>query len=482
MASLIELNTFKEIYFWNFGIVQYFKIPIANIFYSFQDYALSFVNNTSTLYDATYNQLAKTDEFNHDLENYDTIFICIFNQKLMVQTVYKNKSRVSIYNTDFSKDIFNYEIPTKNQIIYLWNNAPYIIHYSDQMLILNSLDGITYRIYDLPCQVVYLSNVVCFKKGLFGLAKLINNKYCIFKCSHTKIKYSNFFQIDFAFTFLSIDYDNDLFKIHVLQSQSQTLIVLSMRAKELMIHKRLPIRAVPIPDYQLLPSNVLEKLVLKTLKNDKLHFDLSKLRKLDDAPISMKNVAPPPIASKVFRLQSAKYFDYFKWIVDNYDSVAVDTVFFFDKMQYNLIIQFADNQLVETLFMDAVSNPFDIFIMTNGKLVFANQTFYTRKLKKEFIHDKLPVSMQCAQSRQDDYEPTRVVSNYEIKKLLQYILRFNIPNTRIIYWTPFQFFKINMKYIWNRPKKYWENFYAQLNIDHEFEKCMPFLFYNIITG
>ena len=177
MSSLIELNTFKEIYFWNFGIVQYFKIPIANIFYSFQDYALSFLNNTSTLYDTTYNQLAKTDEFNHDLENYDTIFICVFNQKLMVQTVYKNISRISIYNTDFSKDIFNYEIPTKNQIIYLWNNAPYIILYSDHMLILNSLDVITYRIYALPCPVVYLSNVVCFKKGLFGLSKLINNKY-----------------------------------------------------------------------------------------------------------------------------------------------------------------------------------------------------------------------------------------------------------------------------------------------------------------
>ena len=354
------------------------------------------------------------------------------NQKLMVQTVYKNISHVSIYNTDFSKDIFNYEIPTKNQIIYLWNNAPYIIHHSDQMLILNSLDGITYRVYALPCPVVYLSNVVCFKKGLFGLAKLINNKYCIFKCGHTKIKYSNFFDIDFAFTCLSIDCDNDLFKIHVLQSESQELIVLSMRVKDLLVHVSLPLRAVPIPDYQLLPSNVLEKLVLKTLKNDKLQFDLSKLRKLDDVPISIKDVAPPQIASKVFRLQSAKYFDYFKWIVDNYDSVAYETVFFFDKMQYNLIIQFADNQLVEPLRMDAVSKPFDIFIMTNGKLVFANQTFYTRKLKKEFIHDKLAVSLQCAQSRQDYYEPSRVVSNYEIKKLLQYVLRFNIPNTRII--------------------------------------------------
>lgn len=482
MSSLIELNTFKEIYFWNFGIVQYFKIPIANIFYSFQDYALSFLNNTSTLYDATYNQLAKTDEFNHDLENYDKIFICVFNQKLMVQTVYNNKSHVSIYNTDFSKDIFNYEVSTKNQIIYLWNNAPYIIHYSDRMLILNSLEGITHRVYAFPCPVVYLSNVVCFKKGLFGLAKLINNKYCIFKCGNTKIKYSNFFEIDFAFTFLSIDYDNDLFKIFVLQSESHELIVLSMRVKELLIHASLPIRDVPIPDYQLLPNNVLEKLVMKTLKNDKLHFDLSKLRKLDDAPVSIKDLTPPVIASKVFRLQSGKYFDYFKWIVDNYDSVAYETVFFFDKMQYNLIIQFADNQLVEPLHMDAVSKPFDIFVWTNGKLVFANQTFYTRKLKKEFIQDNLSVSMQCAQSRQDYYEPSRVVSNFEIKKLLQYILRFNIPNTRIIYWTPFQFFKLNMKYIWNRPKKYWENIYAQLNVDNEFEKFMPFLFYNIING
>jgi len=132
--------------------------------------------------------------------------------------------------------------------------------------------------------------------------------------------------------------------------------------------------------------------------------------------------------------------------------------------------------------MDAVSKPFDLFIMTLGKLVFSNQTFYTRKFKKEFIHAALSVSLQCAQSQQDYYEPSRIASSAEIKKLLQYVLRLNIPNTRILYWTPFQFFKINMKYIWNRPKTYWENIYGQLNIDYEFEKFMPFLFYNIING
>jgi len=482
--SFVDLNTFKEIHFWNFGIVQYYKIPISNAIFSFQNYALSFLNNISTLYDDNYNPIANTDEFTHGIEQYDTIYVSPFNQKLMVQFISKDVSYLSIYNPDFSKDILNYQINTNHQIIYLWNNLPYTIIYSNQKITLFSLDGIVYRVYDIPFNLVYISNFVCFKKGLYALGKLMNNKYVIMKCGKKNMMYSNYFSIDFTFQFLSVDFDNDLFKIHILSSNDDNLTVMSIKLNDLLVHKQLIAYAISVPDYKLLPTNILEKLIPKQLKNDTLQFDISKLQKLD-APttvISTQKKIDKTQPSKIIQVKSSKYFDYFKWIVDNYDSAKNETVIFFNQPQYNIQIEHNDNIIVESLSMESIANNFDIFIMTLGKIVFVNQTFYIRKLKKQFINEQLKISLNCAQTNCDYYEKNKPVSETELKKLLRYIFYFNIPNNKLLLWTPFQYFKLNMKLIWNRPKIYWENIYNKLNTDFEFEKYMPFLFYNIIKG
>jgi hypothetical protein len=482
--SFVDLNTFKEIHFWNCGgIVQYYKIPISNFIFSFQHYALSFLNNTGTLYDDNYNRIANTDEFNHGIEKYDTIYVCPFNQKLMVQFISNDVSYISIYNTDFSRDILNHQIKTTHQIIYLWNNLPYTVAYSNQRILLHSLDGVLYRVYDVPFKLVYISNFVCFKKGLYGLGKLFNNNYVIIKCGK-KMKYTNYFSIDYTFQFLSVDFENDLFKIHLLSSSNDNnLMVMSMLLKDLLVHEQRVAHANAIPDFQLLPTNILEKIIPKQLKKNELQFDISKLKKLDDIlPKQIKIDDDPPPPSKIIQVKSSKYFDYFKWIVDNYDSAKNETVIFFKETQYNLQIEHLDNIIVEPLQMGSIANNFDIFIMTLGKIVFSNQTFYIRKLKKQYINERLVVPLNCANTNCDYYQKYKNVSESEMKQLLRYIFYLNIPNNKLLLWTPFQYFKLNMKLIWNRPKIYWENIYNKLNTDFVFETLMPFLFYNIIKG
>jgi hypothetical protein len=80
------------------------------------------------------------------------------------------------------------------------------------------------------------------------------------------MKYTNYFSIDYTFQFLSVDFENDLFKIHLLSSSNDNnLMVMSMLLKDLLVHEQRVAHANAIPDFQLLPTNILEKIIPKQL-------------------------------------------------------------------------------------------------------------------------------------------------------------------------------------------------------------------------
>ena len=98
------------------------------------------------------------------------------------------------------------------------------------------------------------SNFVCFKRTIYVLGKLKNNKYVYIKLGKS-LKYSNYFSLDYPiFKHISIDYHNDIFKLIILQNDNN-LIVISKKIKEYLTHKLDKFNIMSIPDFELKTNN-----------------------------------------------------------------------------------------------------------------------------------------------------------------------------------------------------------------------------------
>ena len=492
--SLVNLNTFIEIDFWNdTTIVNNYTIHLSNFIYSIHSYYISIYNSITTIYDNDLQIIAKSDTL--ITNDYDNIYISTYNNKLVLQTINKSQNKINIYNSDCSKYLENFSVDTMNQVIYIWNNQPFFIVYRNCSFLFYCMDKKLYCYYKLPFELQSYSNFICFKRNIYILGKLTNHKYVYIKLGKS-LKYSNYFSLDYPdFKHLSIDYHNDIFKLIILQND-KNIIVITKKIKEYLTHTSDKFHIIPIPDFELNPNNyrsISESGNLKNLNEkirgrwlDEIILDVSNLKKLDEnqpknVVISLEKVITKDVIDTVY-CKSSSYFDYFKWIVDNYDDAQNKTIIFYNNFEYNIGIEFADNYIIHNLNMDTFSKNIDNFIMTFGKLVLGNKTFYTRILKKTLIHQNIQIGLNCNETSFDYYKKKMEISTYELSKILRILLTYEIPNRGILYWTPYQYFKINMKLIWNRPKNYWVKIYEKLNIDSQLENIMPYLFYNIFKG
>ena len=493
--SLVNLNKFIEIDFWSDStIVDNYTINLSNLIFSIHNYYISVYNSITTIYNNDLQIIAKNDTIITD--DYNNIYISTYNNKVVFQIINKSVTKINIYDSDFSKYIENYRVDTPDQIIYIWNNQPFHIVYRNCSFLFYCMDKKLYCYYTLPFELQSYSNFVCFKRNIYVLGKLTNNKYVYIKLGKT-LKYSNYFSVDYpSFKQLSIDYHNDIFKLIILQND-ENLIVISKKIKECFIHESNKFSILPIPDFELKPNNysaICESTNLKSLNDkirnrwvDEIILDITKLQKLDENQTDnnknlLQNIIPKTTVDIDIYCRSNKYFDYFKWIVENYDSAQNKTVIFYNFFEYNIGIEFADNYIVHNLNMDTFSKNIDNFIMTFGRLVLGNNTVYSRILKKTQINQNIQIGLTCAETSLDFYKKKMEISIYELDKILRLLLTYEIPNRGSLYWTPYQYFKINMKLIWNRPKNYWVKIYEKLNIDPQFENIMPYLFYNIFKG
>ncbi len=492
--SLVNLNTFIEIDFWNdTTIVNNFTIHFSNFIYSIHSYYISVYNSITTIYDNDLQIIAKNDTL--ITNDYDTIYISTYNNKLVFQMINKSQNKINIYNSDCSKYLENYSVEPLNQVIYIWNNQPFHIVYQNCAFLFYCMDKKLYCYYKLPFELQSYSNFVCFKRTIYILGKLKNNKYVYIKLGKS-LKYSNYFSLDYpVFKHISIDYHNDIFKLIILQNDNN-LIVISKKIKEYLTHKLDKINILSIPDFELKPNkygSISESGNLKNLNEkirgrwvDEIVLDVSNLKKLDEnqpknVVISLEKVVTKDFIDTVY-CKSNRYYDYFKWIVDNYDNAQNKTIIFYNFFEYTIGIEFADNYIIHNINMETSSKNIDNFIMTFGKLVLGNKTFYTRILKKTLMQQNIQIGLNCNETSFDYYKKKMEISTYELSKILRFLLTYEIPNRGILYWTPYQYFKINMKLIWNRPKSYWVKIYEKLNGDYQLENIMPYLFYNIFKG
>jgi len=123
-----------------------------------------------------------------------------------------------------------------------------------------------------------------------------------------------------------------------------------------------------------------------------------------------------------------------------------------------------------------------IFMFTMGKLVLSDGTIYKRIFKKKNMTQSININMISNENNIDYYIKNGEISQHHLSKILYFLITNNIKYINHLYWTPLQYFKIDMKLIWNRSKNYWEKIYNLLDKDENYENYMPYLFYNIING
>jgi hypothetical protein len=491
----MSLEHFREIDLLNGQtIINSFKHSNLEYLYPIQGYYFGIKDNLLNIYNENF-ELIICNNILLDTY-YKSIYLSLYSERLVIQTVLDTRSNITIYNKDFTLYKSDLSINTDKQLVYIWNNQPVLVHYEKNTFGLYSIDGILYYKYYLPITLISYSNIVCFNRDLYILGLLHDNYYIFIKLGEN-LKYSNYFSIDYDnINSINIDYYNDVFQLSIIQ-KDKNVINIKKNTRDSFIHKLEKVVYTSIPEFLLTYKNNLsihtdnhDLNLLKTkLKNrwiDEIVFDFSILPKyiekvVKPTRLNIENTIIPSIP-KIIYVQSNKYFEYFKWIVDNYDTCESETVVFYNNLQYKVSIEFADNIIINTLDNVAISNNIENFIMTFGKVVLSDGYFYIRTFKKINMYENLLIGVISSENKTDFYTRKTRLLPIELEKILRFLLLCNIRNNGIIYWTPNQYFKINMKLILSRSKDYWEKIYNRLNTDLNLEYYMPYLFYNILKG
>lgn len=496
----MSLENFREIDLLNGQtIINSFKDSNLKFLFPIQGYYFGIHNNMLNIYNDNLELIICNDTL--ITASYISIYLSVYSEKIVFQKVINSTSTITIYNKDFTIYKPDLSINTDRQLVYIWNNQPIIVHYENNTFGLYSIDNILYYKYYIPITLTSYSNIVCFNRDLYVLGLLRENYYIFIKLGE-KLEYSNYFSIDYDnIDSINIDYFNDVFQLSILQND-KNVIIIKKNIKDLFIHKLEKVVYISIPEFVLSYKKSLSNdnddnlsnnndaqdlnLFMTKIKNrwvDKIAFDFTILPKYIERVVKpIEPIIEKTIIPEIIYVQSNKYFEYFKWIIDNYDTAVNETVVFYNNLQYKISIEFADNTLITTLNNVAISNNIENFIMTFGKVVLSTGSFYIRTFKKTNIYENLLLGLISSENKNDFYTRKTTLSPGELEKILRFLLLFNIQNNGIIYWTSNQYFKINMKLILSKPKDYWEKIYNKLNTDLNLEYYMPYLFYNILKG
>ena len=486
----MSLENFREIdLFYQKTLFNSYENCNDKLLYPIHNYYFGFNENIVSIFDENLKLILMSDSLISN--NYTNIFVSLFKERIVIQLVNNGESSLHIYNTDFSDYKTESILHQTKQIIYIWNNEPIYIEYHNQSFKLYSIENKLYYEYKLPFSIVAYSNIISFYKKIYLLANVSDNYY-IYITLGDKLEYSNYFRLDYDnIRHISIDYYNDIFHIVILQ-HNNNVISIKKETIDSFIHYSEKILHSPIYDYILqnntVDTNNINLNNLIHIRNNKwineIVLDFSIIQRYTPRtinPIEISDQTSKEIP-KIIYIQSNKYFDYFKWIIDNYDTSENETVIFYNYLQFNITIEFIDNFLIQTLNMLDISNNIKIYILTMGKLMLSDGSIYKRSFKKTKMNENVIINAISNENNNDFYIKTNQITQYDLSKILFFLISNNIKYSRYLYWTPFQYYKLDMKLIWNRSKEYWQKIYNLLNKDLSYENYMPYLFYNIING
>jgi len=474
----MSLENFREINLYEKTLYNSYQNCNNTFIYPIHNYYFGCNDNIISIYNENLELIVMNDTLIRN--NYNNIYISLFNQRLVIQYIYNNQSIISIFNNNFTNFGKESMIELNKQIIYIWNNEPIYIEYKNQCFNIYSIENTLYYQYKLQFNIQGYSNIICFNKDIYLLAKLDYDYYVYIKLGD-KLEHSNYFRLDYDdIRHLSIDYYQDIFHIIIMKNDN-SLISIKKHSLDIFVHFSEKQVYSSISNFILHSNNTL---LIKNKWADEIVFDFNNIPKYIPRIFKSLDIEPTMTreTSKIIYIQSSKYFDYFKWIVENYDTSENETVIFYKNVEYNINIQFVDNFIIHTLNMENMSNPMKIFMFTMGKLILSDGSIYKRSFKKTNIVQNIMIHMISNENSNDFYIKNGEISEYDLKKILYFLIINNIKYINQLFWTPFQYFKLDMKLIWNRSKDYWEKIYNVLNKDENFENYMPYLFYNIING
>lgn len=385
-----------------------------------------------------------------------------------------------ITNLDGSLHYNKNTINVYYQIIKLWDAQRYYGYFSRNNLFLMSLSNEIYRKYDINTlfSPIWASNFVFFNNNLWVLL-LDKINYYVLHCFSDCTYYSKYFTIDF----------NDIKKNNITISiTNDSILHILIPTNDLIDTYHI---SKPLEDFELssygdcksytLPANGLQLLLnnrnsmTKILKStdDSFNFlSIKMVEKVLDTSITLENLGslfkqyiPMAEISKretiiktqvpnIYYLKSDNPIDYIKWIVDNYNNYTYKSIVFYSKNIVSIYNYLHHQKIQVNIDLNIVSKNYDNYCLLYHKLYLNDIFIYERN----FIFIK-PFSelfqIYSPDNDIDNYHKTNnIVSIQDKEKFINILTQLNI-SIKELFWSPFLFYKFDIRYLKQHSLEYW---------------------------
>jgi hypothetical protein len=464
-------------------------------YFGFFKNRLLIINKTNNIeYDLIYSENSNTKKYiSLEDDNY-ILFDEITNDKT---------SSFFITNLDGSIHYNKNTINVYYQIIKLWDTQRYFGYFSYNSLFLMNLSNEIYRKYDLDNNIIkpmWASNFVFFNNSLWVLL-LDKINYYVLHCFSDCTYYSKYFAIDFNNInknniTISITNDNILHILIPTIDLNDTYHI-SKPIDEFSLTSFGDCKSYtqPADSLQLLLTN--RNSMTKILKStdDSFNFLSNKMvEKVLDTPITLENLTylfkphiPKIEISKrititktqvpnIYYYKSDNPIDYIKWIIDNYNNYTYKSVVFYSQNVVSIYNYLYHQKIKFNIDLNIVSQNYDNYCLLYNKLYLRDTFIYERT----FIFLK-PFSelfqIYSPDNDIDNYHKTNnVLSIHHREKFINILTQLNISIKEVL-WSPFLFYKFDIRYLRQHSIEYWIKVLYLLENSKDID--LKFLLYSI---
>lgn len=441
-------------------------------YFGFFKNRLLIINKTNNIeYDLIYSENSNTKKYiSLEDDNY-ILFDEITTDK--TSSFFITNLDGSIY---YNKNIIN----VYYQIIKLWDSQRYFGYFSNNSLFLMNLSNEIYRKYDINNIInpIWASNFVFFNNRLWVLI-LDKINYYVLHCFSDCTYYSKYFTIDFNNInknniTISITSDNVLhILIPTIDLNDTYHISKPIDDFSLTSFGDCKLYTQPADSLQLLLANRKSMPQILKLPNDSFNFLSNKtIEKAVDTAITLENLSglfkayiPKLEMSKnisitktqvpnIYYFKSDNPLDYIRWIIDNYNNYTYKSVVFYSQNIAAIYNYLYHQKIKFYIDLNIVSQNYNNYCLLYNKLHFNNL----------FIHERTFMFLKPVSELFQIYSPDNDIDNYHMtknilsihdrQKLINILTQLEINITEL-FWSPFLFYKFDIRYLREHTLDYW---------------------------
>ena len=467
--------------------IQYIYL-LENKYFAFYRNHMFIMNNTDTKieYDLIFSENENTKKY-ISLED---------NQHILYQEIVPNKSSTFfITNLDGSIYYHKNTIDVYFQIIKLWDTQRYYGYFSKNSLFLMTFTNDLYRQYDLNnINPIWASNFIFFNNSLWVLLSDKNSNFTLHSFSDT-----TYYSKQFTINFNNININN--ITISITEDNQLHIFIPTIDLKDL-YHITKPISdfilstfgncimySEPANSLMLLLTNrnvftklssddSLNLLLKKNIEKTILQITLGNITQIlkpfvPTEHVSIKSLQMNKPTSNIFYLKSDNPLDYIKWIIDNYDNYTYKQVIFYSQNIVNVYNYYFEKKIIVNIDLNIISQNYDNYCLLYNH-AYLNDLFVYERIFK-YCRNTYP--MNSVNNDLDFYLKSPNFITYSNKaQIINIFNQLNI-NIKQLFWSPFLFYKFDIRYLHEHSIEYWKK--ALFILENSKDIDLKFLLYSI---